>query len=244
LTDPHEDQEDGRMRKLFSFMVVSLDGYYEGPDGEFDWPNVDHEFNEFSIAQNATVGMLVFGRVTYEGMAGYWTQAPESDPVTGFMNNVPKVVCSSSLEAADWNNSALVRTDAAEAIRKLKEEDGKDLAVYGSPTLTASLLEQGVVDELRVMVHPILLGGGRSLFATLSRRVPVSLVRTSTFSSGNVLLVYRPCADRAGGADRTPGTTGSGSRSREPGVDAGQGSVPGLDRCAGGLDGRTRGRRE
>jgi dihydrofolate reductase len=185
------------MRKLLSFMVVTLDGYYEGPEGEFDWPNVDDEFNEFAISQMNDIGMLVFGRATYEGMASYWPTpaALEDDPaITDRMNSIPKVVFSSTLDSADWENSTLVTGNAAEAIAELKQQPGKDLAMFGSPTLTASLIEQGLVDELRVMVHPILLGGGKSLFSTLHRRMPVELERTTVFKSGNVLLHYRPSA--------------------------------------------------
>lgn len=185
------------MRKLISFMVVTLDGYSEGPEGEFDWPNVDDEFNEFAISQLNDIDTLVFGRVTYEGMASYWPTpaALEGDPaVADRMNTIPKVVLSSTLDTADWQNTRLVTEDAAEAITELKQRSGKDLAIFGSATLTASLIEQGLVDELRVMVHPILLGGGKSLFAGLHRRVPVELERTIVFSSGNVLLHYRPAA--------------------------------------------------
>jgi dihydrofolate reductase len=185
------------VRKLISFMVVTLDGYYEGPDGEFDWPNVDDEFNEFAINQLDNIDTLVFGRATYEGMASYWPTpaALEDDPaVANRMNGIPKVVFSSTLDSADWENSTLVKGDAAEAIAELKQQPGKYLAIFGSPTLTASFIEQGLVDELRVMVHPILLGAGKSLFAGLHDRVPVQLQRTTVFSSGNVMLQYRPAA--------------------------------------------------
>jgi dihydrofolate reductase len=183
------------MRKLLSFMVVTLDGYYEGPDGEFDWPNVDDEFNEFAISQMNDIDTLLFGRNTYEGMASYWPtpEAKEDDPaITDRMNTIPKVVFSSTLDRAEWQNTELVTGDVAETIAALKRQPGRDLALFGSPTLTASLIEEGLVDELRVMVQPILLGAGKSLFAALSRRVPVELQRTTIFHSGNVLLVYRP----------------------------------------------------
>jgi dihydrofolate reductase len=185
------------MRKLLSFMVVTLDGYYEGPDGEFDWPNVDDEFNDFAVSQINDIDTLLFGRTTYEGMASYWPTpaALEGDPVVAdLMNTIPKVVFSSTLDTADWQNSRLVKENVAEAIAELKQQPGKDLAIFGSPTLTASLIEEGLVDELRVMVHPILLGDGKSLFSALHRRVPVKLERTTVFRSGNVLLHYRPLA--------------------------------------------------
>ena len=183
------------MRKLVSFMVVTLDGYYEGPNGEFDWPNVDDEFYEFSISQLNDIDTLLFGRVTYEGMASYWPtpEAIASDPaVAGAMNAIPKIVFSRTLDKADWHNTRLIKDNVAEEVLKLKQQPGKDLALFGSPGLTVSLVEHGLVDELRVMVHPILLGAGKSLFKGLTKRVSVQLTRTTTFSSGNVLLCYRP----------------------------------------------------
>lgn len=188
------------MRKLFSFMVVTLDGYHEGPNREFDWPNVDDEFNDFAVSQLNDIDTLLFGRVTYQGMASYWPtpRASADDPaVAGIMNSIPKMVFSTTLQDAEWNNSTLITTDAAQAISELKRRPGKDLAILGSQTLTVSLLDQGVVDELRVMVNPILLGAGRSLFTGLKGRVQLKLTRLTTFSSGNVLLHYHPVAGAA-----------------------------------------------
>ena len=183
------------MRKLISFMVITADGFTEGPEGEFDWPNVDEGFNEFAVSQIHDLGALLFGRVTYEGMASYWPtpQALEDDPVvTDLMNRVPKYVFSHTLSSADWANTTLVSGEAGPAVAKLKQEDGNDLAVVGSAKFTASLIEQGLVDELRVMVNPVLLGGGVSLYSAITQRVPLTLLRTTVFPSGNVLLVYRP----------------------------------------------------
>ena len=183
------------MRKVYSFMVVTLDGFYEGPNGEFDWPNVDEEFNEFGIEQLHDTDILLFGRATYEGMASYWPTpaAREDDPqVAELMNTLPKVVVSTTLESADWAETRLVRDNVAEEITKLKQEPGKGIAIMGSPSLTVSLLGMGLVDELRVMVNPILLGGGRSLFRILGDRLRLELRQTRTFRSGNVLLTYRP----------------------------------------------------
>jgi dihydrofolate reductase len=188
------------MSKLFSFMAVTLDGFYEGPNQEIDWHNVDDEFNEFAISQCRDVSTLLFGRITYEGMASYWPtpEAHEGDSlVADFMNTVPKVVFSASLQEATWQNTTLVNGDAVEAVAQLKQEsrqDAKHLALFGSPTLTASLIEAGLVDELRVMVMPILIGGGKSLFTGLKDRALLQLLTTTTFSSGNVLLTYRPAA--------------------------------------------------
>jgi dihydrofolate reductase len=186
------------MRKLFSFMVTTLDGYHVGPNDEFDWPNVDEEFHDFSIRQLNDIDTLLFGRVTYEGMAQFWPspEAIESLPVTaGRMNSMRKLVFSSTLTEATWQNSELVTADPLATIEQLKRRPGEgDIAVFGSSTFTAGLLEAGVVDELRVMVNPILLGDGVSLFTGLTGRVKLRLARTITFRNGNVLLCYTPDA--------------------------------------------------
>src|ERR671930_29367 len=104
------------MRKIYSFHVITVDGYYEGPNGEFDWPVVDDEFNEFAIEQLDETGALLFGRVTYEGMASYWPTpaAREDDPrIAGRMNDHPKIVVSRTLEKAEWAPTQLIRDDVA-----------------------------------------------------------------------------------------------------------------------------------
>ncbi|WP_306321929.1 MULTISPECIES: dihydrofolate reductase family protein [unclassified Streptomyces] len=182
------------MRKLFSYVMISLDGYYEDEHGVFDWGNVDAEYFEFANQSDAYVDTLVFGRAGYEHMAAYWPTATGPDPeIVDFMNGVRKVVVSSTLDKAEWNNTTLVGSDdLAEAITALKGQPGKEIALFGSVKLTASLLELGLVDELRIVVTPLVLGAGHSLFSTLNRRIPLELWRTTTFRSGNVQLTYRP----------------------------------------------------
>lgn len=182
------------VRKLFSYVAISLDGYYEGPNGEFDWPNVDAEYFEFANQSDAYIDTLLFGRTGYEHMAAHWPDATGPDPeIVEFMNSVQKVVVSSTLEKAEWNNTTLVGgDDLAETVMALKQQPGREIALFGSVKLTASLLELGLIDELRVLVNPLILGEGRSLFSTLNKRVPLELWRTTTFRSGNVLLTYRP----------------------------------------------------
>lgn len=186
------------MRKLFSFVFTSLDGFHAGPGGEFDWPNVDEEFTDFSVRQMNDVDTLLFGRVTYEHMAQYWPtpEALRADPVTAErMNRIPKLVFSSTLTEATWENTELVTTDPVARIEALKQRPGEgDLALFGSSTFTAALLGAGVIDEVRVMVNPILLGGGMTLFAGLTDRVRLHLERTITFRNGNVLLCSTPVA--------------------------------------------------
>lgn len=183
------------MRKLFLFMMVTLDGFFEGPEQDIDWHNVDEEFNEFAIQQLNGVDMLLFGRVTYEGMASFWpTQfAKEHDPiVAGKMNSTPKLVFSKTLDKADWENTRLVKKDIAEEISQLKHQPGKDIAIFGSANLTSSLLQMGLVDELRLMINPVILSSGTSVFKGIHEKLKLKLLRTQPFRSGNVLLCYQP----------------------------------------------------
>jgi dihydrofolate reductase len=183
------------VRKLYSFLMMTLDGFYEGPNQEFDFWNDDGELNRFAVGQLHDTDILLFGRVTYEGMAGYWpTQgAREDDPVVAeLMNTLPKIVVSTTLTSADWGNTRVVGANVAEELSKLKQQPGKDLAILGSPNLTMSLIGMGLVDELRVMVNPVALGDGKSLLRSTDHQLTLKLLQTRTFSSGNVLLTYQP----------------------------------------------------
>jgi dihydrofolate reductase len=192
-------QADAR-RKVVFFMLTSLDGYFEGPGREIDWHHTDDEFQEFAIEQVGQADTLLFGRVTYEMMAGYWPtrQAIESDPlVAGMMNLLPKIVYSRSLQKADWNNTRLVKTNFVEEVTRLKAQLGKDLCILGSSDLAVSLLEAGLLDEIRILLNPIILGAGKPVFQGISGRLPLKLLRTRLFKNGNVLLVYQPAGSSA-----------------------------------------------
>lgn len=194
------------MRKVFLFMMVTLDGFFEGPEQDIGWHNVDEEFNEFAIHQLNDVGMLLFGRVTYEVMASFWpTQfAKENDPiVAGKMNSTPKIVFSKTLDRADWENTTLVKENIAGEVLKLKQQPGQDLAIFGSADLTSSLLQMGLVDELRLMVNPVILGNGTPVFKGIHEKLHLKLLRTQPFRSGNVLLCYEPIYEENTGKDRT-----------------------------------------
>jgi dihydrofolate reductase len=183
------------MRKVFLFMMVSLDGYYEGPNQDISWHHVDEEFNDYAIQQLDDVDMLLFGRVTYQMMASWWPtpSAIENDPiVAGKMNSLPKIVFSRTLDKVEWNNSRLVKDNIAEQVTKLKQQPGKDLAIFGSSDLAVSLMQEGLIDEFRIMVNPVVLGNGKPLFKGLNHKVELRLTRTRSFRSGNVLLYYEP----------------------------------------------------
>ncbi|HQT44688.1 MAG TPA: dihydrofolate reductase family protein [Candidatus Micrarchaeota archaeon] len=183
------------MRKLIFQMMVSLDGYFEGPNRELDWhgPVVDKEYNEYAAEFLDSIDTFVFGRVTYELMAGYWPTplALKDDPIIASkMNSLKKIVFSRTLEKAEWNNSRLVRENPAAEIWRLKNLPGKDMAIFGSSDLSLPLIDNGLIDEYRIMVNPIVLGAGKPLFKGIKNRLKLELVGTRVFGSGLVVLFY------------------------------------------------------
>src|SRR5947209_4158616 len=143
------------MRKLIMWNLVTLDGFFEGPKSwDIDWHDTiwGEELEKYSVEQSKSTGMLLFGRVTYEGMAGYWPT--QKGDIADFMNTVPKVVFSKTLKKADWNNSRLVKDNAVEEVIKLKKEPGKTLFVFGSADLSSTLLKHGLFDELNLALTP------------------------------------------------------------------------------------------
>jgi dihydrofolate reductase len=183
------------MRKMIVFIMVSLDGFFEGQNQELDWHNVDEEFQNFAIEQINAVDLLLFGRVTYELMSGFWPtpEAIKADPLTAEkMNAMPKIVFSTTLRKANWNNTRLVNNNIKEEIVKLKQEPGKDLIIFGSSDLTVSLTKLGLIDEYRFMINPVVIGNGKSLLKGIQKTLKLKLLKTKVFRSGNVLLYYQP----------------------------------------------------
>jgi dihydrofolate reductase len=183
------------MTKLISQMMMSVDGYFEGANGELDWHNVDEDYNEYAAALLRSVDAIVFGRLTYRLLEDYWTteQAAKNDPfIAEKINELPKFVFSNTLHHVEWHNAALVKGDPAQEIRKLKQQFGKDLAILGSANLVSSLTKLGLIDEYQIMVNPVVLGEGVPLFQGLHERLNLEWTGTKTFRSGNVLLTYRP----------------------------------------------------
>jgi len=183
------------MRKVFLFNMTTLDGFFEGPNQDISWHNVDEEFNEFAIEQLNEIGTLLFGRVTYQGMASYWPteHAINDDPaVAGLMNSLPKIVFSKTLDKAEWNNSRLIKENAIDEVLKLKQQPGKDIAIFGSSDLAVTLAQNGVIDEYRIIVNPVFLGNGTSLLKGIREKLNLKLLNARIFKSGNVLLYYAP----------------------------------------------------
>ncbi len=185
------------MRQLIMWNLVTLDGYFEGPKPwDLEWHNYawGEELKQLSLEQARSIGMLLFGRRTYEGMAAYW---PSVEGATAaFMNTVPKVVFSRTLETAGWKNARLVTDDAAEEVTKLKQEGGKDLYIFGSADLSATLTRHGLIDEYRLALTPLVLGEGNPLFKPTPQRLPLRLVEARPLKSGCVILRYQLAKDR------------------------------------------------
>lgn len=181
-------------RRLILWNLITLDGCFEGPE---KWDLAWHEtawgpeLEAFSLEQADEVGLLLFGRVTYEGMAAHWSKAEGA--IADFMNSVGKVVFSCTLAEADWENTRLVRSDAVDEVRRLKAEGGDgDLFVFGSADLSSSLLDASVVDELRLGLVPVVLGSGTRFFKPRHTPIDFQHVGTRQLGSRCTLLRYRP----------------------------------------------------
>ncbi|HYT78532.1 MAG TPA: dihydrofolate reductase family protein [Actinomycetota bacterium] len=184
------------MRKVIYSMNVSLDGFIEGPNRELDWSTPDEELHRFWNDQAREMGTFLYGRRLYELMAEYWPTADANpsapEHVVEFARiwrDMPKIVFSTTLEKVDWN-SRLVRDNIAEEVTKLKAQPGTDMDV-GGPTLASSFMRLGLIDEYRLVVHPVVLGGGTPFFPALDNTINLRLVETRTFGSGVVYLRYQ-----------------------------------------------------
>ncbi|MGB2870182.1 MAG: dihydrofolate reductase family protein [Bacteroidota bacterium] len=181
------------MRKLITWNMVTLDGFFEGRKSwEIDWHEYvwGEELEQISIEQSKSIGVLLFGRVTYQGMASYWSTA--KGEIADFMNSVPKIVFSRSLEKAEWKNTRLVNEDAMQEVTKLKQQSGKNLFIFGSADFSATMMQHGLIDEVRLGLTPVVLGRGNSLFKQSSTRTKMKLLEARPLKSGCVILRYEP----------------------------------------------------
>jgi dihydrofolate reductase len=181
------------MRKLVMWNLISLDGLVEGPDRDLSFHNDvwGPELEQLSVEQGKEIGALLFGRVTYDLMAGYWPTAKKS-AIADYMNSLPKYVCSRTLKKMDWANTTLLTGDPSAEVAKLKREEGKDIFVFGSANLSSHLMP--LFDEFRIGVAPLLLGSGSPLFKERNHRSKLKLLSTDRHSTGVVILRYAPQA--------------------------------------------------
>lgn len=181
------------MRRLLVWNVMSLNGLFEGAE---PWDLRHHatvwgkELEALSDEQLRSADLLLFGRKTYTGMASYWENSIE--PEAGAMNSIAKAVISNTLTEAKWNNSRLISGDAVEEVRKLKAMPGRDIFIFGSAELVAPLLAAGLIDEYRLCIAPIVLGGGTPLFKPAGTDLPMQLLDSRVLEGGGILLFYKP----------------------------------------------------
>lgn len=183
------------MRKLTVFNLMTLDGYIAGENGDISWHNVDEEFQELANAASNSGNTLLFGRVTYELMAGFWptAEAMRTDPIVAAgMNRSEKIVFSRTMNKADWNNAKLVKDDMLGEVGRLKQGSGKDLTVLGSGSIVSQLAQAGLIDEYDILLNPVVIGKGRTMFEGMTKKLALKLIETRRFGNGNMLLKYEP----------------------------------------------------
>ncbi|MBF9133298.1 dihydrofolate reductase family protein [Plantactinospora sp. S1510] len=187
------------MGRLFLHINVSLDGYVNDADGEIDWHFSDEEFQRYLDDLLGDIDGMMFGRVAFEELAGYWPNAgPEASPVqVRRMHELPKYVLSRTLEHSDWHNSHVLDRDPAAAITELKRQSSRDIALFAGGRAASAAAGLGVIDEYRLVVNPVLLGGGTRLFDGRYPRTNLRLTGTRQFTSGALLLTYEPAAAAA-----------------------------------------------
>lgn len=184
------------MRALIMWNLLTLDGYFEGEKKwDLDWHLSvwGDELERLSIQQLDAADLLVFGRVTYEGMAAHWRSA--QGEIARRMNRIPKVVFSRTLTQADWENTTLVREDAVEAVRALKREGDRPMFVFGSADLSRTLIEADLYDEYRLLIAPVVWGRGSTLFGRGLEHKSMRLLETRAVAKGGVILRYAPVRD-------------------------------------------------
>ncbi len=184
-------------RQLTVFNNISQDSYFTDAHGDMSWAHKakdDAEWNAFVQGNAGSGGVLLFGRITYDLMAGFWPtpDAMKMDPIVAKkMNELQKIVFSKTMDKASWQNTTLIKADLVTAIKKLKQEPGDDMVILGSGSIVAQLAGKGLVDEYQLIVTPVILGKGRTLFEGIDKQINLELIKTKAFGNGNVLLCYR-----------------------------------------------------
>ena len=187
------------MRKVTAGLFVSLDGVTESPE-KWQLPYFNDEMGEAIGAAMAAADAMLLGRVTYQEFASYWPGVRSEDqPFADYMNNTPKYVVSTTLDTVEWSNSTLIKGNLAEEITKLKQQPGKNIGITGSTTLVQSLLQDDLLDELGLMIHPVVVGSGKRLFEEGGDLKALKLIDSKTFSTVVVSLTYQPAGKEAEG---------------------------------------------
>lgn len=190
------------MRKVISLIHVSLDGFAAGPNDELDWIAYDDELEQYAHSLHATTDAVIWGRRTYELMAGYWLTVPGNPASTPaeleharWLDDATKIVVSRTLDRVEWNdapNTVLIKDNIADEINRIKQQPGKDIWFLGSVMLAQTFMRLDLIDEYRLNINPTVLGRGKPLFASLTRDFPLKLLDAQTLKSGVVALRYEP----------------------------------------------------
>lgn len=200
-TDQYQ-QRKTHMRKIISMIHLSLDGFAAGPNDELDWISYDNDLEQYAHALHAITDAVIWGRRTYELMAGYWLTVPGNPASTPaeleharYLDSSTKIVVSRTLGHIDWNhatNTVLIKDNIAEQIAKIKQQPGKDIWFLGSTMLAQTFMQLDLIDEYRININPTVLGVGKPLFANVTRNFKLKLLDSKPFKSGVVGLIYEP----------------------------------------------------
>ena len=181
------------MRKIIISEMVSVDGYFAGVDGDISWHVVDEDFNKYASEMLSNVDLIIFGKTTYDLMASYWPlpEAAKNDPqaIADFMNTLPKLVFSKSMERAEWAHTAVAHEINKDVILEMKQQEGKDMVIFGSGTIVQQFAKLGLIDEYRIIVAPVVLGKGKALF---DEKMDLKLIDSKQLACGDVILRYEP----------------------------------------------------
>jgi dihydrofolate reductase len=183
------------MRKLIVFNNTTLDGYFTDKNNDMSWAHTsDPEWDAFTAENAKGKAEFLFGRITYEMMASFWPTpfAMENYPdVAKGMNDNPKIVFSKTLDKAEWQNSKLVKGNLTDEVKKLKEGSGSDILIFGSGAIVSQLTDAGLIDEYQIVIHPLVLGSGRTMFDGVKEKVKLKRIKERGFKNGNILLYYQ-----------------------------------------------------
>ncbi len=182
------------MGKIVLTEFVSLDGVMEAPH-EWHFPFFDEGAGNYKLEELLATDALLLGRVTYEGFAAAWPEQTDEQGFADRFNSIPKYVVSTTLENPEWNNSKVISDHVADEVTRLRQEPGGDIVIHGSADLANSLMQDNLIDEYRLMVHPIVVGKGKRLFQDGIVAPGLKLVDTKTFSKGIVVLTYVPASN-------------------------------------------------
>jgi dihydrofolate reductase len=179
------------MRKIVAGLFISLDGVVEAPD-QWHFPYFNDEMGEAVQSQIEAADTMLLGRKTYEEFASYWPHQGSEVELADQMNNTPKLVVSTTLDKLEWQNSTLIKGNVAEELTRIKQQPGKNINIVGSGTLVRSLLRDGLLDELHLLLHPIVVGKGKRLFPDGTEQQGLKVLESKALSTGVLYVIYAP----------------------------------------------------